>query len=87
MHIKKRVNLLISHAKAEYVKSLLDPYINIQNKCWLSLDTLFGSNGSVVVCNIENEYPDTMNTIPKYETADFLNNYFANICLSTRGED
>ena len=85
--LRNRVNSMIDKAKAKFIKNKL--YLNSKNpkKFWQCINVLIKGNVEVNIGNYTFTDPSTGLPVPKDCVSDFLNQFFANIAESTRGEE
>ena len=85
--LRNRVNSMIDKAKAKFIKNKL--YLNSKNpkKFWQCINVMIKGNVEVNIGNYTFTDPATDLPVRKDCISDFLNQFFANIAESTRGEE
>ena len=85
--LRNRVNSMIDRAKSKYIKDKL--YLNSKNpkKFWQTINALIKGNIEVNIGNFTFTDPATGLPVPKDHVPEYLNQYFANIAESTRGNE
>ena len=77
-YFRNKCNTLIRDSKSDYIKTSLDANVLNPRKYWKILNSML-KTGKETTVDFEFINQDSKVSIPKEDTADFLNDYFANV--------